>query len=90
MAKDGTARGGLRVGAGRKPKALADKVVQGTAEIPALPAPADMEGVDVPPVKDFLKAAQKSGIDLCAEDVFRSTYAWLEERGIAPEDAAGI
>ena len=81
MAKDGTARGGLRVGAGRKPKALADKVVQGTAEIPALPAPADMEGVDVPPVKDFLKAAQKSGIDLCAEDVFRSTYAWLEERG---------
>ena len=31
MAKDGTARGGLRVGAGRKPKALADKVAQGTA-----------------------------------------------------------
>ena len=22
-----------------------------------------------------------SGIDLCAEDVFRSTYTWLEERG---------
>ena len=82
MAKDGTARGGLRVGAGRKPKALADKVAQGTAaDIPALPAPADMEGVDVPPVKDFLKAAQKSGIDLCAEDVFRSTYTWLEEHG---------
>lgn len=82
MAKDGTARGGSRVGAGRKPKALADKVAQGTAaDIPALPAPADMEGVDVPPVKDFLKAAQKSGIDLCAEDVFRSTYTWLEEHG---------
>ena len=46
MAKDGTARGGSRVGAGRKPKALADKVAQGTAaDIPALPAPADMEGV---------------------------------------------
>lgn len=55
MAKDGTARGGPRAGAGRKPKALADKVAQGTAaDIPAFPAPADMEGVDVPPVKDFL------------------------------------
>ena len=29
MAKDGTARGGPRVGAGRKPKALADKVAKG-------------------------------------------------------------
>ncbi len=84
MAKDGTARGGARVGAGRKPKALADKLAQGvSAEIMDLPKPTDMEGADVPPVKDFLKAAQKSGIDLCAEDVFKSTYLWLEERGCA-------
>lgn len=84
MAKDGTARGGARVGAGRKPKALADKLAQGvSAEIMDLPKPMDMEGADVPPVKDFLKAAQKSGIDLCAEDVFKSTYLWLEERGCA-------
>ena len=82
MAKDGTARGGARVGAGRKPKALADKIALGKpAEILSLPQPADIEGTDVPPVKDFLKAAQKSGIDLCAEDVFRSTYTWLKERG---------
>lgn len=82
MAKDGTARGGARVGAGRKSKALADKIALGKpAEVLSLPAPADIEGMDVPPVKDFLKAAQKSGIDLCAEDVFRSTYTWLKERG---------
>ena len=82
MAKDGTARGGARVGAGRKPKALADKVAQGmTADVLSLPDPADIEGVEVPPVKDFLKANQKSGIDLCAEDVFRSTFLWLKERG---------
>ena len=31
MAKDGTSRGGARVGAGRKPKALADKVKDGQA-----------------------------------------------------------
>ena len=82
MAKDGTRRGGQRVGAGRKPKALADKVIAGkAADAMVLPEPAEMEGVDVPPVKDFLKAAQKSGIDLCAEDVFRSTYTWLKARG---------
>ena len=51
MAKDGTARGGARVGAGRRPKALADKI--------ALGRPAE----------------------LCAEDVFKSTYLWLKERG---------
>jgi hypothetical protein len=29
MAKDGTSRGGARVGAGRRPKALADKMMYG-------------------------------------------------------------
>lgn len=29
-----------------------------------------MSSEDVPPLKDFLKVAQKSGIGLCAEDVF--------------------
>ncbi len=82
MAKDGTARGGARVGAGRKPKALADKVAQGSsAKVLAFPEPAELMGVDVPPVKEYLKAAQKNGIDLCAEEVFKSTYLWLKDRG---------
>lgn len=82
MAKDGTARGGQRVGAGRKSKALADKVAQGSsAAVLEFPEPVDMEGSEVPPVKEYLKATQKSGIDLCAEDVFKSTFLWLKERG---------
>ncbi|WP_026499312.1 P27 family phage terminase small subunit [Butyrivibrio sp. WCD2001] len=82
MAKDGTARGGARVGAGRKPKALAEKVTQGgTGPVLVFPEAADFKGENVPPVKDFLKADQKSGVKLCAEDVFRSTYLWLKERG---------
>ncbi len=82
MAKDGTARGGARVGAGRKPKALTDKIAQGgTGPVLAFPDPAEFNGEDVPPVKDFLKASQKSGVDLCAEDVFKSTFLWLKERG---------
>lgn len=82
MAKDGTARGGARVGAGRKPKALADKIGEGrAATVIDLPAPAHMEGADVPPVRDFLLLEQKNGKDLCAADVFAETWRWLAERG---------
>ena len=52
MAKDGTARGGARVGAGRKPKPLVDKIADGrAANVMALPEPAEIEGADVPPIK---------------------------------------
>lgn len=82
MAKDGTNRGGQRVGAGRKSKALTDKISEGrTVGAMVLPEPAAFEGVDVPPVKDYLKATQKNGKDLCAEEVFKETWDWLKERG---------
>ena len=82
MAKDGTMRGGARPGTGPKRKALTDKISAGTASAAlVLPEPADIVGADVPPVREFLKAQQKSGFDLCAEDVFRDTYRWLQARG---------
>lgn len=82
MAKDGTARGGARVGAGRKSKALTDKISDGiSATVVEFPEPAAIEGADVPPVKEYLKAKQKNGIDLCAEDVYKETWQWLKERG---------
>lgn len=82
MAKDGTARGGTRVGSGRKPKALIDKVAEGKkADIIDLPEAPAFDGADVPPVRDFLKAEQKNGKDLCAADVYAETYRWLAERG---------
>lgn len=80
MAKDGTNRGGARPGAGRKPKALVEKISEGkTAEV--LMEPAALEGADVPPVKDFLKSPQKSGRELVAEEVYNETFAWLKARG---------
>ena len=80
MAKDGSGRGGARPGAGRKPKALTEKISEGkTAEV--MMEPAELEGVDVPPVKDFLKSPQKSGRELVAEEVYNETYAWLKARG---------
>lgn len=59
MAKDGTNRGGARPGAGRKPKALTEKISEGkTAAV--LMEPASLEGAEVPPVKDFLKSPRKA------------------------------
>lgn len=82
MAKDGTARGGARPGSGPKKKALTEKISAGmAAEVMELPEPPMMEGADMPPVKEFLKAKQKGGKDLCAEEVFRETWKWLKERG---------
>ena len=82
MAKDGTNRGGPRPGTGPKKKALIDKINDGTADgEKILPQPADIEGYDIPPVKDYLKAKQKSGKGLCAEDVFIATYKWLKNCG---------
>ena len=84
MAKDGTMRGGPRPNTGPKKKALADKLLEGKAELDngavVLPEPVEIEGVDMPPIKDFLKAKQKNGKDMCAEEVYKSTYLWLKKR----------
>ena len=82
MAKDGTARGGARPGSGPKRKPLTQKISAGiTAQVIDLPDGADLEGVDMPPIKDYMKAKQKSGIDLCAEEIFKETWEWLKKVG---------
>lgn len=84
MAKDGTARGGARPGSGPKRKALAEKISAGkSATVIELPATPELEGVDMPPVKDYMKAAQKNGIELCAEEVYADTWKWLKKVGCA-------
>lgn len=84
MAKDGTMRGGARPNTGPKKKALADKIIEGKASVEnsvvVLSEPVEIEGVDMPPIKEFLKAKQKNGKDMCAEEVYKSTYLWLKKR----------
>lgn len=82
MAKDGTARGGARPGSGPKRKALTEKVSAGkAAKIIDLPDTPNLEGVDMPPVKDYMKERQKNGIELCAEEIFEETWEWLKKVG---------
>jgi hypothetical protein len=83
MAKDGTNRGGAQIGAGRKPKALAEKIANGNPGgrklemLDLTDEVSDLEGSDMPPVREFMKEAQRSGLALCAEEVFTETYQWL-------------
>ena len=82
MAKDGTARGGARPGSGPKRKALTEKISAGkTATIIDLPEAPNLEGVDMPPVKEYMKAKQKTGTELCAEEIFADTWEWLKKVG---------
>lgn len=79
MAKDGTNRGGARVGAGRKPKALSEKIVSGQAkDAMVLPEPAEIEGVDMPEIRSYLSAPQKNGKPLLAAEIYAEVYAWLK------------
>jgi len=82
MAKDGTARGGARVGAGRKSKALTEKLIEGR-DAQVMQIPADMEAVEMPPVKEYMKDAQRDGKPLGAEDIYKDTWEWLKKVGCA-------
>lgn len=82
MAKDGTARGGARPGSGPKRKALTEKIsADKTAAVIDLPDAPNLKGVDMPPVKEYMKAKQKNGTDLCAEEIFEETWEWLKKVG---------
>ncbi len=77
MAKDGSRRGGARPGAGRKPKALSEKISEGKrAEV--LLRPAELEAEEIPPVREFMMEMQRDGTKLCAEEVYNETYKWLK------------
>ena len=67
MSKDGTNRGGSRPGAGRKPKALTEKLANGNPGGRKLTTvdfafdTVELQGTEMPPVKEYLKAKQKDG-----------------------------
>lgn len=79
MARDGSRRGGARPGAGRKPKALADKIRDGQ-KATVMMVPAELESVEMPPVRDFLLDEQRDGTKLCAREIYQETYKWLKDR----------
>ena len=91
MAKDGTNRGGARVGAGRKPKALLEKLLEGNLghrditkiDIPDITSDGgdEPEGVDIPKPDEYLSELQRDGKPLGAAETYTKTYRWLARLG---------
>ena len=86
MAKDGTNRGGNRPGAGRKPKAISEKIANGNPGGRKLEAmdfgnqTECFDGIEMPQVSDYMTSVQKDGTEICAEEIFKKTWNWLHER----------
>ena len=93
MAKDGTNRGGARMGAGAKKKPLADKIAEGNPGKRALTVidfdshAADLEGQPMPKPSRLLSAKQKDGKKLQAAEIYKNTWEWLHDRWIQCEEA---
>lgn len=89
MAKDGTNRGGARIGAGAKKKPLADKITKckpGKRKLTVIEfenQAANLEGQAMPKPSKLLSATQKDGKPLVAEEVYKATWEWLAERRCA-------
>lgn len=76
-------RGGKRPGAGRKKKAIKEKIESGnpggrTLSILDIP---EVEGADMPQPHEILSAEQKDGSRLQAKEIYEKTWNWLKEIG---------
>lgn len=87
-AKDGSNRGGARVGAGRKTKPLAEKLLEGNTghrkpKVTSFDDIPDLEGVDMPEPHEMLSAEQRDGSTFQARAIYEKTWVWLSKRGCA-------
>ena len=74
-------RGPMPGTGGRPKKALSEKLASdryGQKTFKVIPAPATYEGADIPEPSFYLKAKQKNGKLLYAEEIYRNTWGWLK------------
>lgn len=74
-------RGGARAGAGRKKKAVIDKITEKNNQpIEVLDIP-EVDGVEMPKPKDILSAQQRDGKNFMAKEIYEETWQWLKKIG---------
>lgn len=82
-------RGGVRPGAGRKKKAISEKILEGNlghekmSKLKTLAVTTDIIGADMPPVSEYLKKMTKNTAENIAPQVFEQTWRWLHAKGCA-------
>lgn len=83
MAKDGTNRGGMRIGSGKKCKSLDEKILEGKVDrfitTPVINPPKNP--VDMPELKKFMTAKQRNGEKLQTAIIYEELWNWLVARG---------
>lgn len=73
--------GGARAGAGRKKKAVIDKITEKSNQpIEVLDIP-EVDGVEMPKPKDILSAQQRDGKNFMAKEIYEETWQWLKKIG---------
>lgn len=82
MAKDGTNRGGARIGAGRKRKALSERLLEGI-EKPQTLFEKPQASFEFPQPKSYLSTLQRDGAPTEARQIYREAYSWLMKCGCA-------
>ena len=82
MAKDGTNRGGARIGAGRKRKTLSERLREGT-EKPPETVSILQTSFEFPLPKSYISATQRDGTPTDARQIYDETYEFLKKRGCA-------
>ena len=86
MAKDGSLRGGARPGSGKKRKSDDAAWLDGDSnkkvvKLPTFENVPDMDGTEMPPVKEYMTRLQADGNKLQAEEIYNETLLWLRARG---------
>ena len=79
-------RGPMPGTGGRPAKALTEKIANGNPggrklKVLDLPEAATLDGADMPEPKEYMRQTQKSGGNLCAEEIYTETWDWLKQRG---------
>jgi hypothetical protein len=73
--------GGARIGAGRKKKALADRVLEGKEEkVKVIKFKSEINGEDMPPPNKILSENTKGASKNIAKEIYINTWNWLKER----------
>lgn len=80
MAKDGTCRGGARVGAGKKRKPLEEKILEGKVITDEFPIKRS-EKMKIKSPKKYLNSEQKGGGKLYSKQIYRETLEWIIAHG---------
>ena len=86
LSKDGTMRGGARIGAGRPPKPLEEKILDGQVRqddksLPDFEPVMNIEGVETPPVDEYMLKQQRDGKPLGADEILKKIYKWVKSLG---------